>query len=239
MARKVKDLFVVLAEQHKQRQQGASSASTEKPSTAGEIGNTLGRWVQGAVRTLRGTDEKVGRRRRRGGAGRKPNQGIRQVPRGLLLPGWMLGLMVVLALGCGFVLGRLTGGFGGDDLLFARTGSGVQKLGEFENTAAPGYLPPAQETRELGKTFFVVRTFYPEQRAEAAALAQHLRARGLENTRIKEIREDGSIYCWATLCYAAQSARKQVLAQLLKLEKSLGFEPMIRQLKEMPPPKQK
>jgi hypothetical protein len=259
MARKAKDLFVLLAERHQHRSSTSTSSSRndstaknrdpaanatakakDAAATIKDAGGTLGRWVRGAVRTLRGeAPAKPGRASSRGNTSRgnssrgnssraNSERGTaagrrappRQVPRGLLVPGWLLVGMVTVALGGGFLIGKFTSGFQPNSGLDSGT---AQKPGNFRSNTPD--LTPAQEMAELGNKFYVLGTFFPEERDVAAKLARDLRDRGVAKARILRFAKNGSTIAWATVCYVAPSdARSEVLAALKRHEEDLHFE---------------
>ena len=255
MARKGKDLFVILAERQKRAhtrgqqlpeddeapRRGARSATRDAEPAAGgaavrAAGGAFGRWVTGAVRSLGGRGDGAAEpappRRSRS----RNREAPRQVPRGLLVPGWILGGMLTAALGFGFVVGRFTVGDRGTVDLQGRAGdpsgrAGVVPPRGFDRE--PPELTAAEETAELHKLFYVVQTYHPEERAKAAELARRLRARGIANARYRAFHKNGSLQAWATLCYVASFAEKQrTLDALQRLESELGFEviPGLKQL---------
>ena len=244
MARKAKDLFALLAERHQRSttksknvtskgknpaSKGKNPASKGKnPASKGkdaaatvkEAGGTLGRWVQGAVRSMRSDDGKPARRRATPASRRNPP---RQVPRGLLIPGWLLVGMITVALGGGFLIGKFTRGLDADSGLQNRQ---AQRPGEFRQTAPD--LTAVEEIATLSGKFYVVGVYYPGERDKAADLARRLRSRGIEKARIL-FRKNGSISRWATVCYVAPSDDKyEALADLQELEGELGFEAVPR-----------
>jgi len=228
MAGKGKDLFVMLAERHQARTQETSGRATRetatrssKGSTSSDAGSSLGRWFHSALRSLRVSNREAPPQRPRtrpGKAARRP------VPRGLLLPGWMLAAMLVTALGVGFGLGQVTLGATADEQLNKPIPS-AQAPGRFAKPGQPGYLDEAAAQERLGAHVYVVGTFAPEEKDRAFRLAQELRARGLHQARVMSFQRDGSIFSWATLCYAASYADKDaVLALIRKHEAALQFE---------------
>jgi hypothetical protein len=230
MARKAKDLFALLAERHQRsttksmnvtsKGKNPASKSKDAATTVKEAGGTLGRWVQGAVRSMRSDDGKSARRRATPVSRRNPP---RQVPRGLLIPGWLLVGMITVALGGGFLIGKFTSGLDADSGLQNRQ---AQRPGEFRQTAPD--LTAAEETATLSGKFYVVGVYYPGEREKAAELARRLRSRGIEKARIL-FRKNGSISRWATVCYVAPSDDKyEALADLQELEGELGFEAVPR-----------
>jgi hypothetical protein len=230
MARKAKDLFVLLAERHQRstaksknvasKGKNPASKSKDAAATVKEAGGTLGRWVQGAVRSMRSDDGKPVRRQAAPASRRHPP---RQVPRGLLIPGWLLVGMITVALGGGFLIGKFTSGLDADSGLQNRQ---AQRPGEFRQTAPD--LTVAEETATLSGKFYVVGVYYPGERDKAADLARRLRSRGIEKARIL-FRKNGSISRWATVCYVAPSDDKyEALADLQELEGELGFEAVPR-----------
>jgi hypothetical protein len=230
MARKAKDLFVLLAERHQRstaksknvasKGKNPASKSKDAAATVKEAGGTLGRWVQGAVRSMRSDDGKPVRRQAAPASRRNPP---RQVPRGLLIPGWLLVGMITVALGGGFLIGKFTSGLDADSGLQNRQ---AQRPGEFRQTAPD--LTVAEETATLSGKFYVVGVYYPGERDKAADLARRLRSRGIEKARIL-FRKNGSISRWATVCYVAPSDDKyEALADLQELEGELGFEAVPR-----------
>ena len=228
MVRKGKDLFVMLAERHQARAQepagrskrGAASGSSTG-GKADDVGSNLGRWFHGALRSLRVSSREAAPQRPRtrpGKAARRP------VPRGLLLPGWMLAAMLVTALGTGFGLGQVTFGATADEQL-NKPVPAAQKPGRFVQPGQPGYLDETAAQERLGKYVYVIGTFAPEEKGRATRLAQELRARGLHQTRVLSFQRDGSIFSWATLCYVASYSDKDaVLAMIREHEAALQFE---------------
>ncbi len=242
MARKGKDLFVMLAERHKTRTQGPSGRTKREVDTTvtprkasakadGEsIGVTLGRWVQGVVRSLRRSDREAPPQRPRT---RPSKAAVRPVPRGLLLPGWMLAAMILVAMGGGFALGQVTFGATTDGSL-NKPRQGAEAPGRFVEPGQPGYLDPSAAEEELGRYFYVLGQFYGDEKERAARLAQELRARGLHQARIKSFAKDGSIFGWVTLCYVADYYdHEAVLAVLKKHQADLKFDldPVLRDLR--------
>jgi hypothetical protein len=230
MARKAKDLFVLLAERHQRstaksknvasKGKNPASKSKDAAATVKEVGGTLGRWVQGAVRSMRSDDGKPARRQAAPASRRNPP---RQVPRGLLIPGWLLVGMITVALGGGFLIGKFTSGLDADSGLQNRQ---AQRPGEFRQTAPD--LTAVEETATLSGKFYVVGVYYPGERDKAADLARRLRSRGIEKARIL-FRKNGSISRWATVCYVAPSDDEyEALADLQELEGELGFEAVPR-----------
>jgi hypothetical protein len=246
MVRKGKDLFVMLAERQKTRAQAASgrakrepeSRSKSKPakskpakskssagkdsSEAGGIGSTLGRWMHGAVRTLRGGEREAPPQRPRTRPG-KSSPG-RPVPRCLLLPGWMLAAMLIVALGSGFGLGQITFGAKAEEGLNRAT-QNAEAPARFLQPGQPGYLDDEAAQERLAKFVYVIGSFAPEEKVRATRLAQELRARGLHQTRVMSFQRDGSIFSWATLCYVASYSDKDaVLKDIESHQAGLQFE---------------
>lgn len=234
MAGKGKDLFVMLAERHRARNQ-APTSRTERPVETrtsggdgessgggpGELGATLGRWLHGALRTLRGSRREAPPQRPRT---RPKKAAVRPVPRGLLLPGWMLAGMLLVALGTGFGLGQFTFGATSDDTL-NKSAHAAETPERFMQPGQSGYLDEAASEEVLAKNCFIIGFFAPEEKTRAAFLAQQLRARGFRHTRVMAFESDGSIYSWATLCYVASYADKEaVYAKLQQHEQALKFE---------------
>ncbi|MEE2886702.1 MAG: hypothetical protein VX951_04660 [Planctomycetota bacterium] len=230
MVRKGKDLFVMLAERHKARTQAptarskkaaGSRSSAASSATTDGVGSTLGRWFHGAMRSLRVSQREAPPKRPR----TRPAKGrSRPVPRGLLLPGWMLAAMLVVTLGSGFTLGQFSMGATADEGLNKPTPK-AQTPSRFTQPGRPGYLDEEAAQERLGRYVFVIGTFAPEEKQRAARLAQELRARGLHDTRIMPVGRKGSIFSWATLCYVASYADKgAVLALIRKHEADLRFE---------------
>ena len=203
MVRKSKDLFVILAERQRRGKNGKDAAAAVR-----EVGGTLGRWVQGAVKTMR-PDREAKAKPKSKAASSKPGKSGKsgetrekarprprrtapiQVPRGLLVPGWLLIGMVTAAIGCGFLVGRYTSGNKVDALL----SGGAAKPGVFE--PKPADLSPDEEIEELSAQFYVCGTYFPEEREKAAELARSLRNHGIANTRFRAFKsKDGSISAW-------------------------------------------
>lgn len=226
MVGKGKDLFVMLAERHKARTQASNGRSKRavgpKSSTAtGGVGSTLGRWFHGAMRSLRVNQREAPPKRPRTRLSKRLS---RPVPRGLLLPGWMLAAMLIVALGIGFGLGQFSIGAAADEGLSKPTGT-AQTPGRFLQPGQPGYLDEEAGQEPLGKYIYVLGTFAPEEKERAARLAQELRARGLHQARVMSFQRDGSIFSWATLCYVTSYEDKDAVLGLIRSHEAvLRFE---------------
>ncbi len=224
MARSSKDLFVVLAERHQRNSADARKKSTGE-APAGDPGATVGRWIKGAVRNMRGESPPPRRSIRR----RPP-----QVPRGLLLPGWMIAGLALLAVGGGFVVSDL---ISVDDENPGLDAGRVEKLEKF--TQPPGYLAPFEIDQVVGDYFYTVNPAFrvdngEEERAKTAAdqLARNLRARGLAKTRVRRaVRPDGTVY-WAIVCYTSEADKVRDLETLQRLatDPSLGISSVVKDL---------
>ncbi|MHC4076845.1 MAG: hypothetical protein ACYST0_00235 [Planctomycetota bacterium] len=141
-----------------------------------------------------------------------------RVPRGLLVPGWFVIVLLLLGVTAGFVAGRWTVAWEGDPLTTKvpgnAPGNGGVAPGRFQDAdfsrrdphLEPGYLETKKKQEEqLSKVFFPVLDYRASQRDRAEALARYLRGQGLESTRIREVKlESGSR--WLTLCYVNDTA---------------------------------
>ncbi len=222
MVRKSKDLFVALAER---QQRGNTKNGKDAGAAVREAGGKLGRWVQGAVKTMRPATESKrdskGKSKFLGtSSGRARRSPPGRVPRGLLVPGWLLVGMVTVGIGCGFVVGRYTAGIRGDAPL---SGGGVEQPREFDRRAPD--LTAAQEVEKLSPHFYVCGTYSPQERSRGFTLARELRDHGIGNARVRAFKnKDGSIVKWATLCYVASpDDGKPTLEALQRLEGALRF----------------
>ncbi len=220
MVRRSRDLFVVLAER---QQRSQADDGTDPGEAVREAGGRLGRWVQGAVKSMRpSADAKRGSRGRSKSRGRGTRHSSPvQVPRGLLVPGWLLMGMVTVGIGGGFVVGRYTAGLTGDAPL--RLGN-AERPRQFDRPATD--LNAAQEAEQLSAQFYVCGTYSPQEHSRALRLAGQLRDHGISNARVRGfLHEDGSISRWATLCYvASKSGAKPTLEALQRLQVTLGFQ---------------
>ena len=215
MARSSKDLFVVLAERHQRNSADATKKSAgEAPK--GDPGAGVGRWVKSAVRKMRGDAPPPRRSRRRTPA---------QVPRGLLLPGWMIAGLGLLVVGGWFVVSDFFAA--SDEGAGLDTRTVAQAPGEFRQD--PGYLAPSQLDEVAGEYFYTINPAFrvldgEEARAKSAAdqLARQLRARGLPKTRIRRAeRPDGAVF-WAIVCYTAEADQERDLSTLKRLAADPG-----------------
>lgn len=228
MARRVKDLFAVLAERQGERERPREVQSPNRKPNPGE---SIGRWFRNTVKSLRpqaeATPAPAPSRRRRSTPPVTVDSG------GLSMPGWLLAAMLVAALGCGFLVGRFVRPNADTERLAAKKSGVAEKPSVFRGPGAAGFLDAAAETAEVHKLYFVVKVFPPKERAAASELAQGLRARGLHTTRIKPLYKDGSLFCWATLCYVPSFAEEKPTLQALRAQESaLGFtaDPVLCQL---------
>lgn len=209
MARKGQDLFVLLGQRLSPGSQGGRNSSA-----SGAPG-----WFRSLFRAV--SDPRPTSRQARTGKGKAAAGGGRKrpprVPRGLLVPGWFVILLLLLGVTAGFVAGRWSVDRQGD-VLNATVPKGVGVLpasfpdGDFGSDRAPsdprvdpGYLPPEKQEEEVSTCFFLVLDYAASQRERAEALARYLRGQGLPSTRIREVKlESGSR--WLTLCYVEDAA---------------------------------
>ncbi|MEE9125770.1 MAG: hypothetical protein V3U11_01390 [Planctomycetota bacterium] len=206
MARKGKDLFVLLGERAKPR-----SPEVDGSGKAGDA--TAGGWLRAL---LGGSPQPMSRAPRRP---TKTGRSRRSAPAasGLMVPGWFVILLVLMGVTAGFVAGRWTGHSQGDPLTAKVPQDGVVP-GKFEDgdfrrggraldadrqadRKEHGYLAPEKQQEQLSKFFFVVLVYAASQRDRAETLARYLREQGLERTRIREFQLKGGGSRWVTLCY--------------------------------------
>ena len=235
MARKGKDLFVLLGERLNPSSQGERQAAAKG----------AGGWLRSLFRAVsdrapRRVSPRARSRKAKGpaAAGRKNPP---RVPGGLLVPGWFVMLLLFLGVTAGFVGGRWSVDRQGDPLAaqVPKTGGGVvpaifpdgdlrRDVHPADHRLEPGYLPPEKQEERLSICFFQMLDYPASQRDRAEALARYLRGQGLESTRIREVKlETGSR--WLTLCYVDDAADGQY--STAHAEECYG------RLKRVPPPK--
>lgn len=210
MAKKGKDLFVLLGERRnpgsqKERQVTArggwfrSLFQSVEPAAAGSGSGSKARAGKARNKTQTQTQTQAPR-----------------VPRGLLVPGWFVILLLLLGVCAGFVAGRWS--VDAQDPLNLRVPNKGSVLPapfpDREHSAQaptdprsePGYLPPEKQAEPLSTVFFPLLSYPASQRDRAEALARHLRGQGLTTTRIRKVEaKDGSLH-WLTLCYVNGTA---------------------------------
>ncbi len=242
MARKGKDLFVLLGERLNPASQGSNQGggqgNSQGRSRRQEGG--VGGWLRSLFRAVSGpapTGVRTGARpaKSRPGTGRKNTP---RVPRSLLVPGWFVILLLLLGVTAGFVAGRWSADRHGD-ALSARLPKkqGVLPGGfpdggsrdEVEPRLQAGYLPPEKQEEQVATHFFVTLDYPPSQRERAEALARYLRGQGLESTRIRKLQYADGSFRWFTLCYVRDAAEGKWSVAHAK--------ECYAQLKRLPPPK--
>jgi hypothetical protein len=244
MVRKGKDLFVLLGERLNPSQGGRQGAA--RGSNGGGHGGAGG-WFRSLFRAVSETEPREAPRQARAARGRRPAAGRRtpRVPRGLLVPGWFVILLLLLGVSAGFVAGRWS-----VDRQDALTVPGP-KNGSFvpagfpdrpahssvpaDPRDQPGYLPPEKQEERLSTFFFPMLDYPAPQRNQAEALARYLRDQGLEKTRIRKLPLKNGSFRWLTLCYVddagdsySQAHARQCYARLRQV-RSPTFEPRLEE----------
>ncbi|MHC4853047.1 MAG: hypothetical protein ACYTF5_13620 [Planctomycetota bacterium] len=223
MARKGKDLFVLLGE----RLSPSSNQGSRRAAGRG-TGTGIGGWFRTLFRAVSEPTSRPPRRQpRRVGPGRSapgrsaPGRSAQgrsvnppRVPRGLLVPGWFVIVLLLLGVTAGFVAGRWTVAWEGAPLTAKAPGNSGVAPGRFQDGdfsgrdphLEPGYLDTKKKQEEqVSKAFFPVLDYRASQRDRAEALARYLRGQGLESTRIREVKLDSGSR-WLTLCYVYDAA---------------------------------
>lgn len=228
MAKKGKDLFVLLGERLNPSSQGRRQAAAKG----------AGGWF----RSLFGAVPDSGAQKPGGSRGKGPATGRKtppRVPRGLLVPGWFVILLLLMGVSAGFVAGRWSSDRPGDPLnvkIPKKSGmvpvsfpDGRRDAEPQDPRNEPGYLPLQKQEERLSINFFLMLDYPAPQRDRAEALARYLRGQGLEKTRIRKVTtKDGSAR-WLTLCYVDDTADGQYSTAHAK--------DCFARLKRVPPPK--
>jgi len=206
MAKKGKDLFVLLGERLNPSNLGGRQAAAKG----------AGGWFRslfGAVQDPVPKKARAGKGKGPAVAGRKTPQ---RVPRGLLVPGWFVILLLLLGVSAGFVAGRWSGDRQGDPLAvkIPRNGGvvptsfpdGSRDAQPGDPRNEPGYLPLEKQAERLSICFFRMLDYPASERHRAEALARYLRGQGLLTTRIRELKAENGSTRWLTLCYVDNAA---------------------------------
>lgn len=223
MAKKGKDLFVLLGER-----------LTPGSSPKGRQGAAKGGWFRSLFRAM---DPEPAAPKARGKTKGKTSRRTPRVPKGLMVPGWFVILLLLLGVTAGFVAGRWSVDRQGDALnLKVPKNTGAVPAGfpdghhPTDPRSQPGYLPREKQEESLSTVFFPLLSYPASQRDRAEALARHLRGQGLTSTRICKVKakDDGALR-WLTLCYVNCTADGRPSEAHAK--------ECYRLLKEVPPPK--
>ncbi len=233
MTRKAKDLFVVLSERNTPRSALGSAPRRREPVKRGQepgLGERLAGWFRQTFQSLQGDKSKSKGKSKAKAQPRGRNVGQaagNRVPKGLLMPGWMLAGMLVLALLGGFGFSQFNRGKGGDKVL----ATGPQAQGELDLNHGLDWsgVANAEKEQEIPcKFFYMVLPFpslsLPLQRQRASRLALYLRERGLDNARIRKFPYKGKDL-WVTLLYVPSLEQGSKSLQQLKAIAAPDFEP--------------
>ena len=214
MARKTKDLFQLL---QKRRSKGSFKIDPgPDPREPVDLFGSVGRWLS----NLLGRSPRGSRRPAKG----RGTGGARILISGPTLTGVAFGCLVV-----GFLLGQQLGASGPEEL--QTSGVGRVRPGWLpEATTEAGILPEHLQYEQLSEHVYLLGD-YPvggdplASRAAADRLATHLRARGLERTRIYKLRKDDGVNTWLTLYYTRGPGIEQNVLDRINSLEAPGFEP--------------
>lgn len=174
MTKRGRDLFELLEMRLDGGASPRSRRQKKRPSERRQL--RIGAWLSSLLRS-RGRQRSASKPRRRKSAERT------RLP--LSVSGTWLAVLLLLALGGGFLLGRMTAGVAGPDEL--RTSKKVEKL-------EPGPLPAGRGSSDLGLQeevatlsghLLLVWKYPGDQRDQASALGEHLRAYGIDTARLR------------------------------------------------------
>ena len=240
MARKGKDLFVLLGER--------LNPSSQKGRHAAK---GAGGWFRSLFRAVSDSARQDPARQARSGKGKSPAAAGRRnpprVPRGLLVPGWFVIMLLLLGVSAGFMAGRWSvDRQAGTLALRVRKPGGVVPavfpdgdVHPSDHSLEPGYLPLEKQERQLSIFFFRMLDYPADQRDRAEALARYLRGQGLENTRIRKLKPENGAPRWLTLCYVNNAADGQYSTahakecyDCLKRVPPAKFEPRLKEVVE-------
>lgn len=234
MRKRGRDLFELL----ELRQRGTPPRPRQSSSSGAEFATRAKAWFEGAVASVR--SRRPGQSKRKGKAKTKPRQQKKKAdsapPGTLPISGMWLAVMLLVALGAGFMLGRgtqLAAWSGGQETL--RTSAPTPQpqqpglLAELTSRRGSTDIGLQDDVETLSPYFYVVLNYPKSKGDRATQLAQHLRQNGLERARIRLFpRGTDGQPLWSVVVYVpeqAKQAERESVVDLIRNVPPPAFEP--------------